>query len=199
MNDQFKVSPKFKQLLDEYFECIPEYSFRATIKNHIEKGLPVSIYTVNGAIQELENAISDVMFEELKDGEKNPKKPRKLVSMIRLLKKSMQKNTTGEIIPIDLPETASFKEFKDLKVPGGRDQFSSLRLPNLIGILDDSASLISQIEEIWRQQNILKDDQDYNDKELTKVLRWHLRGLSLGAAVKKVRVDNSVLNRHGRS
>jgi len=96
---------------------------------------------------------------------------------------------------ISIRDDASFKEFANLKVPNRRDRFSSMKLPALASELGEAASATQQaIEDLWQERNTADIGKTFvfADKVLVDVLRWHLRGLSVNAAVKKVRIGYEV-------
>jgi len=96
---------------------------------------------------------------------------------------------------ISIRDDASFREFVNLKVPGRRDRFSSMKLPALTSELGEAASATRQaIEDLWEQRNTADTGKTFvfADKVLIDVLRWHLRGLSVNASVKKVRIAYEV-------
>jgi len=96
---------------------------------------------------------------------------------------------------LPIRENASFAEVARLKVPGGRDCYSSTKLLKLLDTLGDTASDTQQtIQELWEERNILDQGKNFlfADKTLTDVLRWHHCGLSVNAIVKKVRTSYEI-------
>jgi hypothetical protein len=78
---------------------------------------------------------------------------------------------------------AKFGDFAKLK--SGRDRFSVLKLADLRAAVGDA-----QAEEVASR---MANHRDYDrDAETAKVLRWVLRGLSVGMAVRKAAVDREV-------
>ena len=77
-----------------------------------------------------------------------------------------------------LGESARFKDFAKLK--SGRDEFTAKKLPTLKKLVND------EIKETI--------DRSFNDpdKYLAKVYRWHLRGLPIDLAIRKVKVDAEI-------
>jgi hypothetical protein len=96
-------------------------------------------------------------------------------------------------IPLAIGADATFRQFMWLRVPGGHDNYSAMNLHRLIAALGDKADdTRQQIKVLWQQRNDIDSDeyqQRFNNKVLARVLRWHLRGLSIDAAVKKARID----------
>ena len=98
------------------------------------------------------------------------------------------KNETVKVLPagvsegvskiILLGESARFKDFAKLK--SGRDEFTAKKLPTLKKLVNDEIK-----ETIDRSFNGL-------DKYLAKVYRWHLRGLPIDLAIRKVKVDAEI-------
>ena len=121
--------------------------------------------------------------------------PRPFRAGVASVKRSLAATASGEQIKLQISETASFGQFASLKVPGGRDGFSSMRLPKLIESLGDgNDKTVQEIKGFWEERNRVDKNKDFplTDKELSSVLRWHLRGLTVGAAIRKVRVDCEV-------
>jgi len=93
--------------------------------------------------------------------------------------------------PLAIAENASFVHFSQLKVPSGKDRYTAMNRRRLLAELGgDRADIQQEIEQLWQQFN---DDEEkqipYGKTTLDSVLRWHLRGLTLKSAIKKVRVD----------
>ena len=89
-----------------------------------------------------------------------------------------------------IAETASFVHFSSLKVPNGKDKYTVLNRRRLLAELGDRADIQQEIEQLWQQFNDAEEKQiPYGKTTLDSVLRWHLRGLTLKSAIKKVRVD----------
>lgn len=85
---------------------------------------------------------------------------------------------------------AKFKDYVGLR--SGRDRFSSMRLPDLEGEAGERActdlkARMGHVSEVDRPA------------EEAKVLRWFLRGMPLGMAVRKVDVDREVSVNAARS
>jgi hypothetical protein len=100
-----------------------------------------------------------------------------------------------------IPPTAKFSQFAKLRVPNGFDRYSSKRLPGLLADLGDSGDEIRlQIQTLWQEWNEADGSKNYllTDKEVANVLRWHLRGLSIAAAVRKARVDYELFDPRNR-
>lgn len=87
---------------------------------------------------------------------------------------------------------APFKEWYELKVPNGRDEFSSKRLPALLKAVPQDIQ--DEIDRIWAERCRIDGDlyTEMSDQDRAKCLRWYLRGLSPDCAVRKIRVDNEV-------
>ncbi|MDX2097079.1 MAG: ribonuclease HI family protein [Leptolyngbyaceae cyanobacterium bins.59] len=75
---------------------------------------------------------------------------------------------------------AGFKEFSSLKVPGSRDEYSSMRYPKLREQTPEDV------------QRTIADALENDEQLVTKALRWYLRGLLPAVAVRKVQVDLEV-------
>jgi ribonuclease HI len=71
-----------------------------------------------------------------------------------------------------------------IKIPGGRDQFTAMRLPKLLEMIDSSAP--AQVLDLWQADHV---GRVLEEKDLATVIRWHLRGLSLPIAVQKVAIE----------
>lgn len=71
-----------------------------------------------------------------------------------------------------------------IKVPGGRDRFTAMRLPKLLELIDESAQ--TKALDLWQENH---RDRALEQKDLATIFRWHLRGLSLPIAVQKVAID----------
>lgn len=89
-----------------------------------------------------------------------------------------------------LGSKASFKDVAGLKVPGGKDEFTKLRLPALSELA--GPTVVEEIKLLWLERNEVdlaagKDGFDLSDRELASILRWFLRGLTIDLATRKVR------------
>jgi len=95
--------------------------------------------------------------------------------------------------PLVFPENSTFKQFFKLKVANGGDRYSLMTRPRLVAELGDRAGDVQQeIEQLWQACNDADGegkDPPYSKMVLGRVLRWYLRGLSLKAAIRKVRTD----------
>jgi len=73
-----------------------------------------------------------------------------------------------------------------------------MSLHRLIAALGDAASdTQQQIKVRWQERNAIDSEeyqQLFNNRVLDRVLRWHLRGLSIDAAVKKSRIDHLIIH-----
>jgi len=96
-----------------------------------------------------------------------------------------------------IAETDSFVHFSQLKVPNGKDKFTTMNRRRLLAELGDQGNGIEQeTERLWQQFNDNEGEQIPFGKLLFDgVLRWHLRGLSLKAAIRKVLVDRNIRRR----
>jgi hypothetical protein len=90
-----------------------------------------------------------------------------------------------------ISENASFREFAQLRVPNSRDRWSDMTLRQLLATIPEADVVQQKIFDLWLERNTVDTNKNYvlTEKELKSVLRWHLRGLTIGAAIKKVRVD----------
>ena len=86
--------------------------------------------------------------------------------------------------PIEVPDGISPAAIWRIKVPGGRDKFTSMRLPKLLELIDESTQ--PQVLDLWMENC---SDRALQEKDLATILRWHLRGLSLPIAVQKTAID----------
>jgi len=96
-----------------------------------------------------------------------------------------------------ISETDSFKKFSQLKVVNGKDKFTAMSRRHLVAALGDQGDDIQQeIEQLWQQCNDAEGKQiAYGRTLFDYILRWHLRGLTLKAAIRKVRVDREIRRR----
>jgi hypothetical protein len=93
-----------------------------------------------------------------------------------------------------------FKDWENLKVPDGRDRFSRLSLDSLCKLLPITtvdfirgqvANIYESIESKPETKGISTDDD--RRRTIASALRWHLRGLSVKAALHKVSADAAVM------
>jgi len=98
--------------------------------------------------------------------------------------------------PMSIADDANFAKFAKLKVRLGSDTFSMMILPRLLAALGDAATDTQrEIEALWEQRNEVDSEEyqlSFDDRALSCVLRWHLRGLNISSAVKKTRVDYQI-------
>ena len=98
--------------------------------------------------------------------------------------------------PLEIADDASFSKFAKLKVRLGSDTFSMMSLPRLLAALGDAAADTQrEIEALWEQRNEVDSEEyqlSFDDRALSRVLRWHLRGLNIPSAIKKTRVDYQI-------
>jgi hypothetical protein len=145
-------------------------------------------------IEVLEDYKDGDLFYAAKDEEIDAKPSKDLMQLIKLLKQALTVKADGSAAKINISENAAFGQFVNLKVPGGRDRYSSMRLPKLLAEFENADALQSEILNLWQERNELDKSKNYafTEKELSSVLRWHLRGLTIKAAIRKVRVDLEV-------
>ena len=98
---------------------------------------------------------------------------------------------------LTIDENASFKKFAELRVPSRKDKYTAMSRRHLLGALGDRAVGIEQAtEQLWQEFNDTEAVQvEFGKVLFDVVLKWHLRGLTLKAAVRKVRVDREIRRR----
>jgi len=98
---------------------------------------------------------------------------------------------------LTIDENASFKKFSELRVPSRKDKFTAMSRRHLLAALGDRAIGIEQeTERLWQEFNHAEAvNVEFGKVLFDYILRWHLRGLSLKAAVKKVRTDREIRRR----
>jgi hypothetical protein len=120
---------------------------------------------------------------ELPSGEKVnslPKLPQLPENVVKCEKKS------GIAKLVNKGHRAKFKDYAQLR--SGRDQFSSMKMDDLIANLDDDNSDVDAV----------MDGLD-NEKMQASALRWILRGLPVQMAIRKVKTDAELAeNARGR-
>ena len=84
---------------------------------------------------------------------------------------------------VSLGGNATIRDFADLR--SGRDKFSAMKLPQL-------ATLIGDLDVAEARRKLAGIAEKHRDTELTKALRWVLRGLPLHMAIRKVEVDRDI-------
>jgi hypothetical protein len=186
-----KVSAKFAEHAANYFHDPDPGSTIAEIISNQDEEIPKNL--ILKAIEKLEDCRDQELLYAAKDGDMDAKPSKEIAQMIKLLRQSLTQKASGEAVKLNISESAAFGQFVSLKVPGGRDTYSSMRLPKLIASLGENAEQTqAQIEEAWETRNNIDKNFPYTEKELASVLRWHLRGLAIGSAIRKVRVDIEV-------
>jgi len=115
----------------------------------------------------------------------------------RAIPKPVPKLTANPETLLTIDENASFKKFAELRVPSRKDKYTAMSRRHLLGALGDRAIDIEQeTERLWQEFNDTEAVQIAFGKVLFDVvLKWHLRGLTLKAAVRKVRVDREIRRR----
>ncbi len=190
-----KIPESFAKHVKSYFDCpfelkcvISKLEAAARSQQEVEKTLVLK------GIEFLEDYKDDELFYAAKDGEIDAKPSKDLMQLIKLLKQALTVKADGSDVKINISENAAFGQFVKLKVPGGRDRYSSMRLPKLLAEFENADALQSEILNLWQERNELDKSKNYafTEKELSSVLRWHLRGLTINAAIRKVRVDLEV-------
>jgi ribonuclease HI len=105
----------------------------------------------------------------------------------------VQKVTISDDGQFDLPSEITPAAIARIKIPGGRDRFTAMRLPKLLELIDNSAP--AQVLDLWQADYA---DRALEEKDLATVIRWHLRGLSLPIAVQKVAIELAKRDQYAR-
>ena len=116
----------------------------------------------------------------------------------RAIPKPVPKLTAAPEALLAIDENASFKKFSELRVTNGKDKFTAMSRRHLIGALggDRGNDIQRETEQLWQEFNDTEAVQiEFGKLLFDDVLRWHLRGLTLKAAIKKVRVDREIRRR----
>lgn len=83
-------------------------------------------------------------------------------------------------IPLDVDN----QTLRLIKVPGGRDEYTRIKLPKLLELLGTDCE--SQILDLWQ---VDYGNLPLDEKALAAILRWHLRGMVLSISVRKVAIS----------
>ncbi|MGG6270250.1 hypothetical protein ACQ4M3_39550 [Leptolyngbya sp. AN03gr2] len=188
-----KIPSSFAQCAERYFGTLDPNSTIAQLAIASENDAEVPRHKIQRGIEKLEEYRDDELFHAMKDGDSDPQPSKEIKYLLKLLRGALTaKSDSSSVVTVNLPEDAKFAQFASLKVPGGRDRFTAMRLPKLLAELGaDADSIVVQVQDRWQSCNSSDRAREvvFTEADLAKVLRWHLRGLSVGAAVRKVRVD----------
>lgn len=100
---------------------------------------------------------------------------------------------SGKFIQSDSLRDKPFSVFADLRVQNGWDVYSGMNISALNKQLGSTKEDVrKKVFKIWRAQNHRGKDYPLTPKQYERVLRWHLRGLEINLAVRKVRVDYEI-------
>lgn len=100
---------------------------------------------------------------------------------------------SGKLIRSDSLQDKPFRVFADLRVQNGWDTYSGMKLAELSKELGSAKEEVRKaVFKIWRVQNHRGKNYPLTPKQYERVLRWHLRGLEINAAIRKVRVDYEI-------
>ena len=116
----------------------------------------------------------------------------------RAIPKPVPKLTANPETLLTIDENASFKKFAELRVPSRKDKYTAMSRRHLIGALggDRGNDIQRETEQLWQEFNDTEAVQiEFGKVLFDVVLKWHLRGLTLKAAVRKVRVDREIRRR----
>jgi hypothetical protein len=95
--------------------------------------------------------------------------------------------------PLEIPNRLTYKSVHQIRVPLG-DKFKDLGLDEVLALIEPV--VLAQIDRIWTARNEIDAERGgktlkFQDLSLLQVLRWHLRGMDVDLAVRKVRTDIS--------